>query len=58
MLLLGYKVSAAEIFTIEESDEEGLSCKIKFNSSDYDEQIQKLMMSSKVLLNPKKLFMM
>ena len=42
MLLLGYKVSAAEIFTIEESDEEGLSCKIKFNSSDYDEQIQKI----------------
>ncbi len=42
LLLLGYKVSAAEIFTIEESDEEGLSCKIKFNSSDYDEQIQKI----------------
>lgn len=41
-MLLGYKVSAAEIFTIEESDEEGLSCKIKFNSSDYDEQIQKI----------------
>ena len=42
LLLLGYKVSAAEIFTIEESDEEGLACKIKFNSSDYDEQILKI----------------
>lgn len=41
-LLLGYKVSAVEIFSIDESDEEGSSCKIQINSSDYDEQLLKI----------------
>lgn len=42
LLLLGYKVSAVEIFSIDESDEEGSSCKIQINSSDYDEQLLKI----------------
>lgn len=42
-LLLGHKkINASEIFNIEEFDENGCSCKLKFDSTDYDEQLQKI----------------
>ena len=41
-LLLGYKIKASEIFNIDDLDEISSSCQLKLNSSDYEEQLQKI----------------